>query len=187
MNFFKKRFTSKPRRIAAAALFCVVYILFLWFTFMSKGIYIDGHFYKKSSNLTTITYTCTSSKADFDTIVLKKHKDRSEITVDGVYKIIIDQSGTATAANDASAAVLDAADWASVASQKAEGIRGFGRKPWKIVLAVYALILLAKVFSTKLYSIFKPGHAASENYYKTVDMIFYISTLLVPVFISIPV
>ena len=186
MNFFKKQFTSKPGKIAVTALFCVVYILFLWFTFMSKGIYIDGHFYKKSSNLTTITYTRTSQGADFDTIVLKKHKDRSELTVDGVYKIVVNQNGNAIAADDASAAVLDKADWTSIASQKAEGIRGFGRKPWVAVLAVYGLILLTKVFSTKLYGIFKPGHAANENYYKIIDRVFYTATVLVLVFIAIP-
>lgn len=186
MNFFNN-FTQKLTRNLAISIFLAVYLVVFFFLFTGKGIYINGHFYKKSANLTQITYSASSIGADFDQIVLEKFIDKSIITIDNKYTVSVFSSGSfsTVASVDSSLTDIDA-DWVAIAEQRAETMRGFGKKPWFAVAAFYIVFFVSKKYNVQLYSFFRKGKAAGENYYRIFDTVFSIFCILALVYLIIP-
>ncbi len=187
MDFFKNKFTKHLTKNLAISIFFVFYLIIFVYLFLNKGIYLDGHFYKKSANLTQITYKASSLNADFEQIVLEKYIDKSLITIDGKYTVSVFSSGSSdnVVSVDNEISHIDA-DWLSIANQDSERMRCFGNKPWHLVVLVYILFFLAKKYNVQLYSFFRKGRAAGEGYYKAFDAIFSIFCIAVLIYLIIP-
>ncbi|MBQ7283653.1 MAG: hypothetical protein IJW74_02195, partial [Oscillospiraceae bacterium] len=93
MGFNNNKLSLNFSKKIILALFLVLYLIVFWFLFFTKGIYVDGHFYKKSANLTTITYTCRNPFADYKKIVLQKQLGGAVITIDDAYILTVNSSG----------------------------------------------------------------------------------------------
>ncbi|MBE6887268.1 MAG: hypothetical protein E7484_02470 [Ruminococcaceae bacterium] len=187
MEHFSFQFTKKFTKNLAVSIFFVVYFIIFWFLFFNKGIYLDGHFYKKSATLTQITYSASSLGADFDRIVLEKYMDKSLITIDDKYMVSVFSSGSFDTVVSADREIENiSADWPAIASQKAERIRGFGNKPWYAVALVYILFFLAKRYNVQLYSFFRKGRAAGEKYYRYFDAAFTVFCIAALIYLIIP-
>ncbi len=187
MKFFSTKRSTKFTRHLAFSLFLVLYLVVFAFLFMQKGIYLNSHFYKKSANLTEITYSAASAACDFEQIKLQKFIDKSLITVDGQYEVNVFSSGSfhTVVSVDKSLEHLDA-DWVAIASQQAERIRGFGNKRWVWVLCIYALLFLSRKYNVQLYSFFNRGKAAGENYYRIFDIVFVSACIAGLIYFIIP-
>lgn len=187
MEHFIFKLNRKFTKNLAVSIFLVVYLIIFWFLFFNKGIYLDGHFYKKSANLTQITYSASSFGADFNKIVLEKYMDKSLITIDDTYTVSVFYSGSfdKVVSVDKTISNIDA-DWLSIASQEAERIRGFGNKPWYAVVLVYILFFLAKKYNVQLYSFFRKGRAAGEKYYRYFDAAFTVFCITALIYLIIP-
>ena len=172
-------------------LFCALIILYLvafWLLFFTKGIYVNGSFYKKSANLTQISYTSASPFADFDSIVVQKYVDSTTVTVDDVYTITVTDDGSWIYTGYISdTSTLENIDWYAVAAQQTEQNRGFGTKLWIPSLLCLVFAVLAKYNSTKLYELFNKNKAANETYYKMVNTITTVIIIVCLVYFIIPV
>ena len=187
MEFNLHKFIKKFNRHLLLSIFVVLYLVIFVYLFFNKGIYIDGHFYKKSANLTQITYSSSSIGADFDKIVLKKFIDKSIITIDDEYTVSVFSSGSFdnVVSVDSEISSIDA-DWLSIALQEAESIRGFGKKPWFAVVIMYILFFLSKKYNVQLYSFFCRGKAAGEKYYRCFDIAFNAFCIIALIYLIIP-
>ena len=186
-----KHFTIQPNRkflrCLLLSLFIAVYAAVFFFSFFSKGIFVDGKFYRKSANLTSVTYKAASIGADYRQIVLKKYidyctihlDDKSTVTVypDGSTDLEIHTQFTGTYSDEM---------WQHIAAQSAETIRGFGNKPWFVPVMAVVLLFAAKLNSTRLYSLIFPQKAAGERWYTFVDRTFYICLVFVLLYLVIP-
>ncbi|MBE6894599.1 MAG: hypothetical protein E7483_03280 [Ruminococcaceae bacterium] len=184
-------FTNKsiPRftKVITLSVFFILYLAVLWFSFNSKGIYLDGHFYKKSANLTTVTYTCRNPFAHHKKIVLQKQVDKSVITIDGSQQITVNKDSSWQQTAGSTDAFVTETDWVYIAQQKAETTRGNARKqPYFIVFIIYILFALSKIFSAKIYEFFFRGKAAGEKYYKIFDIVFDAVTAVVLIYFILP-
>lgn len=187
MEQFIRKFTKKSTRILALSVFLVTYLIIFSFLFLQKGIHLDGHFYKKSANLTQITYTAASFGADFEQIVLQKFIDKSLITIDGMHTVTVFSSGSFNTVVSVDRALADTnADWVSIASQEAENIRGFGSKNWIAVLVIYILLFLSRHYNTQIYNFFRKGKAAGENYYRVFDITFVAACIAALIYFILP-
>ncbi len=188
MELYIRQLTSKLKKHLILTIFFVLYFMAFWFLFFTKGIYVDGHFYKKSANLTTITYTCKNSAAEFEKIVLQKQLDYSIITLDDDYVLTVNSAGGVSIdGNMGPDSTLPDARWDLIADQSAERNRGFGSKPWILVLVVFVVMFIVKRYSTQVYTLFRKNRAAGESYYKAVDIIFKVVCIAGLVYLIIPV
>lgn len=184
---FKNKFSSRFAKTVALSVFFALYLIVLWFSFTSKGIYLDGHFYRKSANLTTITYTCRSPFASHRKIVMQKQVDTAVITVDENWKITVNADGSWQQTAGEDNIFISETHWDNIASQTAETTRGNAKKqPYFIVFLVYALFVLSKIFSTRVYEFLFRGKAANESYYKAFDIVFTIITSIVLIYFILP-
>ena len=156
----------KLARHLVLALFLLLYLVAFWFLFFTKGIYADGHFYRKSANLTTVTYTCRSPFAEHKTITLEKQVDGAVITIDGEYELTVANNGSILLENGTfTEDTLPDVDWNRIADQSAERNRGFGEKWWIATLVIMAAALFVNRYSTEVYNFFNRSKAANESYY----------------------
>lgn len=166
----------------------VLYLIAFWFLFFAKGIYVDGYFYKKSANLTTVTYTCKNPSADFKRIILEKQLNKSVITIDDSYVLTVNSAGGVSIdGNTGPDSNLPDARWDLIANQSAERSRGFGSKPWYIVILIFCAMFLIRKYSTQFYSFIFKNKAAGEGYYKAVNIAFNIVYIAGLVYLIIPV
>ena len=121
MEFNLHKFIRHLTKNLLLSIFFVIYLVLFVYLFFNKGIYVDGHFYKKSANLTQITYSANSLGADFDKIVLEKFIDKSIITIDDKYTVTVFSSGSFdnVVSTSSEISTIDA-DWLSIANQSAE-------------------------------------------------------------------
>ena len=188
MKNFLTKHSIKFTRHLAFSVFLVLYLVVFAFLFTQKGIYLDGGFYKKSANLTKITYTAASPNCDFEQITLQKFIDKSLITVDGQYEVSVFSSGSFhTVVSVDSNLETFSADWVRIASQEAEGIRGFGSKSRIAVPAIYILLFLSRKYNVQLYTLFNRGKAAGENYYRVFDIVFVVLCIAGLIYFIIPI
>jgi len=186
MDFINK-YIPRFNKVIALSVFFVLYLVVLWFSFTAKGIYFDGHFYKKSANLTTITYICRNPFASHKKIVLQKQVDISVVTVDDTYEFTVNKDGSWQQTDSTGIDIAPGFDWNVIAHQNAETTRGNARKqPYFVVFVVYALFVLSKIFSTKIYEIIFKGKAAGERYYKIFDIVFDVITAVVLIYFILP-
>ena len=187
MDFFKNKFTQKLTRNIAISIFFVFYLIIFVYLFLNKGIYLNGHFYKKSANLTQITNSAASLNAEFEQITLEKYIDKSIISIDNKHSVTIlnPESTNPVITTDT---VLEGinADWVSIARQDAERMRRFGNKPWYLVVLVYVLFFAAKKYNVQLYTFFHRNKAAGEAYYKAFDTIFTVFCMIALIYLIIP-
>ncbi len=187
MEFNIHKFIRQLTKNLLLSIFFVIYLVLFVYLFFNKGIYVDGHFYKKSANLTQITYSANSIGADFDKIVLEKFIDKSIITIDDKYTVTVFSSGSFDNVVSTSSEISSIdADWLSIANQNAEKIRGFGQKPWFGVVIIYILFFLSKKYNVQLYSFFRRGKAAGEKYYRCFDIAFNIFCVAALIYLIIP-
>lgn len=186
---FKSRLTLNLSKILKLSVFFVVYLVVLWFSFSSKGIFVDGHFYRKSANMTTVTYTCRNPFADFKRIRLEKQVDKSVITLDDSYTITVNsKGGVSTEGNTGIADNLPDARWDLIADQSAESSRiAATHQPYFLVFIVYGLFVLSKIYSAKVYEFIFRNRAAGENYYRIFDIVFTVITVSVMIYFILPV
>ena len=167
--------------------FIVLYLVAFWLLFFTKGIYVDGHFYKKGANLTTITYTCRNPLADYKTITLQKQKDSATITVDDDYTLTVNSAGGISIESDKSISQkLPDAEWDKIADQSAERNRGFGKKRWIITLLLMIGAFFANRYSTEVYNFFNRNKAANDRYYLWVNRISKAIYILGLIYLIIP-
>ena len=171
------------------ALFFVIYLIIFWFLFFTKGIYVDGHFYKKSANLTTVTYTCRNPFADYKKIVMQKQMNTTIIAVDDAYVLTVNSAGGVSIEGDMGLTqTLPDARWDLIATQEAETSRGIVLKQSYItVFILYALFFLAKHYNTRIYEFFRRSKAPGENYYRIFDKAFTVITIAVLIYFILPV
>ena len=187
MDFFKNRFTLKSTKNFAISIFFVFYLVVFIYLFLNKGIYLNGHFYKKSANLTQVTYTAASLNAEFEQITLEKYIDKSIITVDNAYTVKVFNADSVSAVVRADPALEKVnIDWISIARQDTERIRGFGNKPWYVAVIMCVLFFLAKQYNVQIYAFFRRNKAAGESYYKIFDTIFTLFCIIVLIYLIIP-
>ena len=177
----------KLARHLILTIFFVLYLVAFWFLFFTKGIYADGHFYKKSANLTTITYTCRNPFAEHKTITLQKHVDSAVITVDDDYVLTVNSEvGVSIDGDMSTTQTLPDAQWDKIADQSAERNRGFGKKWWIVTLAVMAAALMTNRYSTEVYSFFHRNKAANDNYYLWIGRISKAVCIIGLIYLIIP-
>ena len=187
MDFFKK-YNIHLSKISAPLLLSAIYLGIFWFSFFSKGIFIDGNFYKKSANMTTVTYSCRNPFADYKKIVLQKQKSGAEIIIDNRYKIVVDGHGNWQQTDSTGLTVLPDEPWHLVAQQATETSRGpSSRQPYGVVLIGYILFVLAKIFNPRVYSFFFRNRAAGEGYYRGFNIVFVAVTAVVLVYFILPI
>ena len=163
---------QKFRKHLLVCALIILYLVAFWLLFFTKGIYVNGSFYKKSANLTQISYTSASPFADFDSIVVQKYVDSTTVTVDDVYTITVTDDGSWIYTGYISnTSTLENIDWYAVATQQTEQNRGFGTKLWIPSLLCLVFSVFAKYNSTKLYELFNKNKAANEKYYKLTNTI----------------
>ena len=180
-------FVQKFKKHLLLSLLFILYLFAFWFLFFTKGIYVDGHFYRKSANLTTITYTCKSPFADFKSIRLEKQLNSSVITIDDSCVMTVNSDGIVSLEKGAfTEETLPHAQWDRIADQSAEQNRGFGTKPWVLVLLLFAAVSLIKRYSTEVYTFLRRNRAAGEGYYKAVDIAFRLVWIAGLVYLIIP-
>jgi len=188
MELYIRQLTNKLKKHLILTIFFILYFISFWFLFFTKGIYVDGHFYKKSANLTTVTYTCKSPSADFEKIVLQKQLDYSIITIDDDYMLTVNSAGGVSIdGNMGPDSTLPDARWDLIADQSAERNRGFSNKPWVLVLVLFAGMFVLKRYSTQVYTLLRKNRAAGENYYKAVDIVFKAVYIAGLIYLIIPV
>ena len=185
-------YSNKPAlkfsKIFILSVFFAIYLVILWFSFSAKGIFVDGHFYRKSANMTSVTYTCRNPFADYKKIVLQKQVDGAVITIDGRYTISVHSDGSWQQTDNSSLIILPNTDWASVADQSAESSRiAATHQPYFLTFIVYGLFALSKIYSTKVYEFLFKNRAAGENYYRIFDMVFTFATAAVMLYFILPV
>ena len=133
MEFNNKR-TFKLSKKLILSIFLAIYPVVFWLSFSSKGIFVNGHFYKKSANMTTVTYNCRNPFAEYKKIVLQKQFDGSVITVDNEYVVAISDDGSWQQTAGENTVALDI-DWSIIANQSTENLRGLStNQPYFIVL-----------------------------------------------------
>ena len=180
-------FFRKLAKHMILTIFFLIYLVAFWFLFFTKGIYADGHFYRKSANLTTITYTCSSPLAEYKTITLQKQVDGAVITVDGEYILTVDSNGVVSPENGTFAEQsFSDVDWSRIADQSAERNRGFGEKWWIATLVIMAAALFVNRYSTEVYNFFNRSKAANESYYLWVGRISKAIFIIGMIYLIIP-
>ena len=178
---------KKFRRNLLVCALVILYLIAFWLLFFTKGIYVNGSFYRKSANLTQISYTSASPLADFDSIVVQKYVDSTTVTVDNTCTVTVSADGSWVCSDTvAENSALNGIDWHAVATQQTEQNRGFGTKLWIPALLCLAFAVFAKFNSTKLYEYFNKNKAANERYYKLVDVITKIVIIAVLLYLIIP-
>lgn len=188
MELYISRIAEKLKRHIILTVLFLLYVVAFWFLFFTKGIYVEGHFYRKSANLTQISYTSADSGADFEKIIMQKHIDKSVISADDKLTVTIYKNDTVSVSCDENCDVqLSDEQWLAIADQSAESYRGFGSKPWLLVLVVLAAAVFVKRYSPQVYSFFFRNKAANENYYKTVDIIFKVVLAAGLLYLIIPI
>ena len=187
MDFINKH-SIKFSKLFILSVFFALYLGLLWFSFSSKGIYADGHFYKKSANMTTITYTCRNPFARHKEIVLQKQVNKNIITIDNTFTVSVHNDGTVTKSDNMSDDILPDTDWTAIARQDTESSRGTStRQPYFLVFIVYGLFTLSKIYSASVYGFFFKNRAAGESYYRIFDIVFTVVTAVVMVYFILPV
>ena len=185
MGFNSNKHTLKFTKTILLALIFALYFVILWFSFSSKGIYLDGHFYKKSANLTTVTYTCNSPFAQYKKIILEKQVDKTEITIDSSHTITIDNDGNWR--QTGGDALPGNVNWSAIAQQQTETTRGSAKKQqYIIVSACYIAFAVSKFYSTKVYEFLFKNKAAGENYYRVFNIVFAVVTVIVMIYFLLP-
>ena len=180
-------FFRKLAKHMILTIFFLIYLVAFWFLFFTKGIYADGHFYRKSANLTTITYTCSSPLAEYKTITLQKQVDGAVITVDEEYVLTVNSNGVVSPENGTFAEQsFSDVDWNRIADQSAERNRGFGEKWWIATLVIMAAALFVNRYSTKVYNFFNRSKAANESYYLWVGRISKAIFIIGMIYLIIP-
>lgn len=180
-------FFRKLAKHMILTIFFLIYLVAFWFLFFTKGIYADGHFYRKSANLTTITYTCSSPLAEYKTITLQKQVDGAVITVDEEYVLTVNSNGVVSPENGTFAEQsFSDVDWNRIADQSAERNRGFGEKWWIATLVIMAAALFVNRYSTKVYNFFNRSKAANESYYLWVGRISKAIFIIWMIYLIIP-
>ena len=180
--------TIKSSKLFILSVFFVLYLIVFWLSFFSKGIFVQEHFYRKSSNLTAVTYTCRNPFAEYKKIVLQKQVDKDTLTIDGAYTVNVYKDGTVEKSENMPDDILPGTDWAAVADQSLEGSRGFlTGQPYFLVFILYVLLALSKIYSTRVYSILFRNRAAGESYYRIFDNVFTAATIIVMVYFILPV
>ena len=180
-------FFRKLAKHMILTIFFLIYLVAFWFLFFTKGIYAEGHFYRKSANLTTITYTCNSPLAEYKTITLQKQVDGAVITVDEEYVLTVNSNGVVSLKNGTFAEhSFSDADWSRIADQSAERNRGFGEKWWIATLVIMAAALFVNRYSTEVYNFFNRSKAANESYYLWVGRISKAICILGLIYLIIP-
>lgn len=179
-----------PKRTPAAvcaAVAAAVYIAVFCILFFAKGIYVNSSFYRKSANLTTVSYKAASLGADFEGIVLNKLMDYSTITVDGKTTVTVYPDKTFTVSGEEiNPEIFNSIDWVTIANQSNEGIRGFGSKHWALAFILWLVLLLCKIYGVQLYELLNPNKAAGEGYYRLLDVAFYLCSAAVLIYLVIP-
>ena len=186
---FNNKPTLKFSKVFILSVFFAIYLIVLWFSFSSKGIFVDGHFYKKSANMTTITYTCRNPFAEVKKIVLEKQVDGSVIKIDDSYTLTVNKNGGISIADNTSIdGNIPDAHWDMVADQSAESTRiAATHQPYFLVFIVYGLFALSKIFSARVYGFIFKNRAAGESYYRIFDTVFTVITIAVMVYFILPV
>ena len=185
---FNNKPTMKPGKTLLLSVFFVLYLAILWFSFSSKGIMADGHFYKKSASMTTITYTCRNPFAQHKKIVLQKQVDKNIITVDDTFTVTVTKDGTIEKNAGMPDDIFALTDWVAIADQSTEASRAAStHQPYFMVFIVYGLFVLSKIYSTKVYEFLFKNRAAGENYYKVFDIVFTVVTAAVMIYFILPV
>ena len=186
---FKDKLTLNLSKILKLSVFFAVYLVVLWLSFSSKGIFVDGHFYRKSANMTTITYTCHNPFADFKRIILEKQVDGSVIKIDDSYTLTVDKNGTVSIADNTSVdGNIPDARWDLIADQSAESTRiAATHQPYFLVFIVYGLFALSRIYSAKVYEFVFRNRAAGESYYRIFNIVFAVITAAVMVYFILPV
>ena len=179
---FKFNFNIK-RSIFIIFLF-IVYIVVFCNIFFAKGIFINGEFYKKSANLTTVTYSSYSLNCTFDVIKLEKQLSKSIIKIDDKYSFEL-ENGVCSPTSLPENITCD--DLINIASQQNETTFKLGTKHWQIPIIIFAVLFLLKFNSTKIYYILNKNKAPKENYYKITDIVFYTVSALILIYFIIPV
>ena len=180
-------FFRKLAKHMILTIFFLIYLVAFWFLFFTKGIYAEGHFYRKSANLTTITYTCSSPLAEHKTITLQKQVDGAVITVDEEYILTVDSNGAVSLENDTFAEdTLSDVNWSRVADQSAERNRGFGEKLWVLTLVLMAGAFFVNRYSTEVYNFFNRNKAANDRYYLWIGRISKAICILGMIYLIIP-
>ena len=178
---------QKFRKHLLVCALIILYLVAFWLLFFTKGIYVNGSFYRKSANLTQITYTSASPFADFDSIVVQKYVDSTTVTVDDVYTINVNSDGSwIYTGYMGDISPLENIDWNALAAQQTEHNRGFGTKLWIPAILCLVAAVCAKLNSTKLYEFFNKNKAANERYYKLVDVTVKAVVIIVLVYLIIP-
>lgn len=187
-----KKFTLLPNKKILPrlllSLLCAVYLVVFCLLFFSKGIFVDGHFYRKSANLTAVTYKAASVGALYDRIVLKKYIDYCTIDLDDKATVTVyDDGSTDLNIHTVFTGQYSDEKWQQIATQQAETMRFFGKKPWLLPVVGAVLLFLAKRYSTQVYTFLFPRKAAGEGWYRLVDRAFYICLVLVLLYLVIPI
>ena len=184
---FTNKTTPKLNKKLILSIFLAVYPVVFWLSFSSKGIFVNGHFYKKSANMTTVTYNCRNPFAEYKKIVLQKQFDSSVITVDNKYVITVSDNGSWQQTAGENAVTFDI-DWSLISNQSTENLRGLStNQPYFIVLIFYLLCVIFRVFSAQIYHFIFRNRAAGENYYKVISKVFTIATVMIMVYFILPV
>ena len=180
-------FIKKFRKNLLVCALIALYLVAFWLLFFTKGIYVNDHFYKKSANLTQITYTSRNPLADFDSIIVQKYVDKTAISVDDAYIIDVSANGSWSCTEYAGdTSVIDKIDWYAIATQQTEQNRGFGQKCWIFALVCLVVTLYCRFNSTKLYEIFNKNKAAGEGYYKLINISTAVVVAAVLVYLILP-
>ncbi len=173
---------NKLTKATALFIFFVIYFIVFWFMFFTKGIFINEHFYKKSANLNTITYSAFDFGCDFEQIVMKKQIDKTVITVDDKYTVTVTNQNEVIPSQNTDIEL----NWSEIASQKGETVRKLGQRPWPLAIIVAIIFFFAKKYNTQIYSFIYKNHAAGENYYKYFDILFSILCVAVLIYLVLP-
>ncbi|MBR2503430.1 MAG: hypothetical protein IKB62_04820 [Oscillospiraceae bacterium] len=180
-------FIRKLTKHLILTILLLLYLVAFWFLFFTRGIYVEGHFYRKEANLTTVTYTCRNPFAQHKTITLQKQANRSVITVGSDYVLTVDSDKGVSVEGDMGVnQTLPDARWDMIADQSAECNRGFGGKLWVLTLLLMAGAFFINRYSTKVYNFFNRNKAANDNYYLWVGRISKAIYVLGLIYLIIP-
>lgn len=183
MYTFFYNIRKKITRTFYLFIFLIIYFITFWFMFFTKGIFVNEHFYKKSANLNTITYSAFDVGCEFDKIVLQKQIDKSIITVDGKYIVTVFNNNDIIYSSDEK---IDL-DWEKIATQKGETIRKLGQRPWPLAIILAIVFFIARKYNAQIYSFIYRNRAAGEKYYKYFDIIFSIFCIFTLIYLILPI
>ncbi len=183
MSTFFYNIRKKFTKTFCLSIFMIVYFTIFWFMFFTKGIFINEHFYKKSANLNTITYSAFDVGCEFDKIVLQKKIDKTIITVDDKYIVTVFNNNDIVYSSDEKIDI----DWKKIATQKGETIRKLGKRPWPLAIIFAVLFFVVRKYNSQIYSFVYKNKVAGEKYYKYFDIIFSIFCIFTLIYLILPI